>query len=305
MRKIFFKRHKLFFITFFLLMLCELILLHRYLRAYRVGTLLSAEIAESEKVLAEHSKNLPDKHMMLELRTNAVIKRYRQFISDTWLNITKREREDDGLNTPNNNIALFFEISDFVTRNRELCDSLGVAYDQEYAFGFKEYLNKKEQPLDSEIEHVHSQKEQIGMLLNSLIDARTNYLRIDSIKRGISQDSLTYRNGDVFLIDENRTSSDLVPSNVYQITFESFTSTFRRYLNSLRDAEVPVIIRGIEMQPYQTTYLNKQSQQYIVQGVPTKYTLTLEVLTLPNDLTRRYKHDARYMKRNHHMRRLR
>ncbi|MDE6432470.1 MAG: Amuc_1100 family pilus-like protein [Opitutales bacterium] len=303
MRKIFFKRHKLFFITFCLLLLCEMILLHRYLKVYRESSILSAEIDESSRVLMERTKDLPLQHLTIEQKTNSLIRRYRQFISDTWLNITKRDHEDDGLVSPNNNIALFFEISDFITRNRELCDSLGIAYDQEYAFGFKEYLNKKEQPLENEIGLIHSQKEQIGMLLNYLVEARTNYLRIDNIERGIDQNSVAYRSGDTFVISENRLDTDILSANIYRITFESFTPTFRKYLNNLRDAEIPVTIRGIDIQPYQTTHLNKQTKQYIVQGTPTKYTLTLEVLDLPNDLTKRYRRDARYFRRGYMHRR--
>lgn len=299
MKKTFFKRHKLFFITFFLLMICEVILLHRYLRVYRANSLLSAEVEESTRVLEEHSKDLPLQHLTIEQKINSTIKKYRQFISDTWLNITKRDREDDGLSNPNNDIALFFEISDFVMRNRELCDSLGVAYDQEYAFGFKEYLNKKEQPLDSEINLIHSQKEQIKLLLNYLIEARTNYLRIDNIERGIENDSVAYRNGDVFLIDENRLHTSSLSSNIYRMSFESFTSTFRKYLNSLRESELPIVIRGIDIQPYQATYLNRQTNQFVIQGTPRKYILTLEVIDLPNDLTRRYKRDARHLRKAH------
>ncbi len=301
MKKIFFRRHKLFFITFFLLLLCEVILVYRYLNAYQRSTILSAEINESSQILSDRRKNLPINHLTIEQKTNSIIKKYRQFISDTWLNITKRDHENDMLNIPSNNIALFFEISDFVTRNRELCDSLGIVYDSDYSFGFKEYLNKKEEPLESEIGYIHSQKEQINLLLNQLLEARTTYLRIDNIERGINNDSITYPNGDIFFTEEEHISSDVLSSNIYRITFESFTPTFRKYLNNLRNSEVPVIIRGINIQPYQQTHIHKQTQQYTIQSVPTKYILTVEVINLPNDLTKRYRHDARYYRRNKHV----
>ncbi len=301
MKNLFFKRHKVFFIAFVLLLFSEVILLNRYLKVYKKNSILSATIQESSRILDEKSKNLPASHLAIEQKTNSIIKKYRQFISDTWSNITQREYEFNKLNAPSNNIALFFEISNFVTQNRELCNSLGINYEEEYSFSFKEYLNKKEQPLGSEIDDIHLQKEQISLFLNHLFEARTTYLKIDSIKRGIKDSAITYRNGDTFLIDNNSIVSSILSTNTYRITFETFTETFRKYLNNLRNSEIPFIIREIKIEPYKQTYINKQSQEYIVQGIPTKYTLTLEMLNIAHDITKQYKRDAQYYRRKTHV----
>lgn len=297
MKKLFFRRHKLFFITLALLVICEIILISRYAHSWQRSAILSEGVKATSAALSERTKSLPSEYLQIEQNINSTIKTYRQFISDTWLNVGRRERDSEVLNIPNNNIALFFEISDFVTRSRELCDSLGISYENNYAFGFQEYLNKKEQPLDNEIKLIHSQKEQINLLLRYLLESRTHYLRIDSIERGIEDNSTAYRRGDIFITNENRIHSNELQSNIYRITFESFTATFRKYLNNLREAEVPLIIRGIEIEPYKQTFLNKQAQEYILHGLPTKYVLTIEMLNLPNDLTKRYKRDARYFRR--------
>jgi hypothetical protein len=258
---------------------------------------LSEGVKSIEAVLADKTKTLPNEYRQIEQVANSDVQKYRNFVADTWLNIAKRERDGEMIVQPSTNVALFFEISDFVTQNRELCDSLGISYEQDYTFGFSDYFNKKEQPLNNEILHIHYKKEHIKMVLKCLFELCTSYLHIDGIERGINDASADLRSSDVFVSSERQIQSEDIQSDVYKFTFESFTGTFRKFLNSLRNAEVPLIVRGIEVEPSKQSYPNKQTQEYLLQSVPSRYAVTLEVLNLPKDLTRLYRRDAHYMRR--------
>lgn len=297
MKKLFFRRHKLFFITLALLAICEVILVKRCAQYWHMEVNLSEGVKSVEAVLADKTKTLPNEYMQIEQVANGDIQKYRNFVADTWLNVAKRERDNEMIVQPSTNIALFFEISDFVTQSRELCDSLGISYEQDYTFGFSDYFNKKEQPLSSEILRIHCKKEHTKMILKCLFESRTVYLRVDGIERGINDASTDPRSSDVFVSSEKRIQSEDIQSDVYRFTFESFTGTFRKFLNSLRNGEIPLIVRGIEVEPCKQEYPNRQAQECLLQSVPSKYTLTLEVLNLPNDLTRRYRRDAHYTRR--------
>ncbi|MDR2720748.1 MAG: Amuc_1100 family pilus-like protein [Puniceicoccales bacterium] len=298
MKKLFFRRHKLFFISLFMLAVCEVMLVKRCIQCWQMEVILTEEIKTMDAILADKTKALPVEYRQKERVANEDIQKYRNFIADTWLNIAKRERNSEMAVQPSTNVALFFEISDFVTQSRELCDSLGITYDQDYAFGFGDYFSKKEQPLSSEILRIHRQKEHVRTILKHLFESRAVYLRIDSIERGVDDMSIDYGAGDTFVSLERKIQSDSIQSDMYRFTFETFTGTFRKFLNNLRSAEVPFIIRGIEVKSCKQTYLSKRTQQaYLLQSMPSCYIVTLEVLNLPNDLTRRYRRDARYVRR--------
>jgi hypothetical protein len=298
MKKLFFRRHRVFFISLFLLAACEVMLVKRCIQCWQREVVFTEEIKAMGAVLADKTKALPDEYRQRERVANDDIQKYRTFIADTWLNIAKRERDSEMVTQPSTNVALFFEISDFVTQSRELCDSLGIAYEQDYAFGFSDYFSKKEQPLSGEILRIHRQKEHIRTILKHLFESRAVYLRIDGIERGVGDMSVDYMAGDTFVSLERKIQSENIQSEVYRFTFETFTGTFRKFLNSLRNAEMPFIIRGIEVKSCKQTYLSKQNQQaYLLQSMPSEYTLTLEVLNLPNDLTRRYRRDVHYARR--------
>ncbi|MDR2435972.1 MAG: Amuc_1100 family pilus-like protein [Puniceicoccales bacterium] len=298
MKKLFFRRHRVFFISLFLLAACEVMLAKRCIQYWQKEVMFAEEIKTIDAILADKTKALPGEYRQREQVANDDIQKYRTFIADTWLGIAKRERDNEMMTQPSTNVALFFEISDFVTQSRELCDSLGIAYEQDYAFGFSDYFSRKEQPLSGEILRIHRQKEHIRTVLKHLFESRAVYLRMGSIERGVSDMSVDYMAGDTFVSLERRIQSENIQSEVYRFTFETFTSTFRKFLNSLRSAEIPFIIRGIGVESCRQTYLSKQSQQaYLLQSMPSKYTLTLEILNLPNDLTRRYRRDAHYVRR--------
>jgi hypothetical protein len=297
MKKLFFRRHRLFFISLGLLAICEIILAKRCIQHWHRGIILSEEISAMNDILADKTKTLPNFHIQEEQIANIDIQKYRNFVADTWLNIARRERENETRVQPSTNVALFFEISDFVAQSRESCDSLGISYDQDYSFGFKEYLNQKEQPLNSEIQTIHQQKDQIKTILKHLFESRTTYLRIVDIERGTDKISTNYNLGDTFVSRGTRIQSEDIQSNVYRFTFESFTGTFRKFLNSLRDSEIPFILRKIEIESCKQTHLNRQVQERVLEGVPSRYIVTVEMLNLPNDLTRRYRRDARYLRR--------
>ncbi|MDR1255615.1 MAG: Amuc_1100 family pilus-like protein [Puniceicoccales bacterium] len=297
MKKLFFRRHKLFFVSLFIFAVCELILVKRCAQYWHREINLSEEIKAMDGILVDKTKSLPEGYGERERMANGDVQKYRSFVADTWLNIAKRERDNEMIAQPSTNVALFFEISDFVTQNRELCDSLGISYDQDYTFGFSDYFNKKEQPLSDEILRIHRQKEHIKMILKHLFEARAVYLRIESIERGTADGATDSRTNDVFISNERRIESEDLQSDVYRFTFETFTGTFRKFLNGLRNSEIPLIVRGIEVEPCKQTHLNKQTQGFLLRGAPSKYTVTLEIINLPNDLTRRYRRDARYIRR--------
>ncbi|MDR0595651.1 MAG: Amuc_1100 family pilus-like protein [Puniceicoccales bacterium] len=297
MKKLFFRRHKLFFISLLLLAICEVILAKRCVQYWQKEVMIGEEVKTIDSVLSDKNRALPSEYRLREQVANDDVQKYRNFVANTWLNIARRERDNEMIAQPSTNVALFFEISDFVTQNRELCDSLGISYDQDYSFGFSDYFNKKEQPLSSEILHIHQQKEHIKTVLKYLFESRAIYLHLDSVERGVSETSADSRNSDIFISHEKRIQSEDLQSDVYKFTFESFTSTFRKFLNGLRKGEAPLVVRGIEVEPCKQTYLKKQAQEYLIQGAPSKYTLTVEVLNLPNDLTRRYRRDVRYIRR--------
>jgi hypothetical protein len=184
---------------------------------------------------------------------------------------------------PPNHIAVFFEISEYLTWARESCDALGVEYESSCSFGFKDFFEKNEQPLFSEIYDIHCQQEQLRLLVSYLLESRTSYLKFISIERGDLPNSKYFENSDVFSPEVRQVEGS--KSYLYKIKFTTFTDSFRNFLKNLYENEIPVILRQISIHPNYTFKLVKNNPNQILECFASTFSLVVECLDIPSQLT--------------------
>jgi hypothetical protein len=191
---------------------------------------------------------------------------------------------------PPNHVAVFFEISDYLTWAKESCDSLGVEFDPACSFGFSDFFDKNEHPLSTEIYDIHRQKEQLRLILSYLFEARSSYLKIISVERGDLTHSMYFGNRDVFSPEIRQVEG--TKSYVYRLKFITFTNSFRNFLRALYSNEIPIIFRQISIQPNYTFRLAKGNQSQILECLASTFSITVEVLDFPQNFSKYGKKSA-------------
>ncbi|MDR1528351.1 MAG: hypothetical protein LBS22_02080 [Puniceicoccales bacterium] len=289
MKKLFFKRHYLFFITVIILAVCQILIIRNCFHAYRNKILQKENVIALTSSLGIKQSKLPHDHLEKERQFKADIIQYRKFASKTWENMSKLAYASSTRSLPPNHIAVFFEISEYLTWARESCDALGVEFEPFCSFGFQDFFEKNEQPLLSEIYDIHHQQEQLRLLISYLLESRTSYLKIISIERGDLPHSNYFENSDIFSPDVRQGGSK---SYLYKIKFTTFTDSFRNFLKSLYENEIPIIFRQISIHPNYTFKLVKNSPDQILECLASTFSLVIEFLDIPSKLVQSNKKSA-------------
>ncbi|MDR1457562.1 MAG: hypothetical protein LBI47_01790 [Puniceicoccales bacterium] len=290
MKKLFFKRHCLFFTTVLILVVCQILILRNCFRAYSNKILQKESVIALAKSLDIKQSKLPSDHLERERQFKADIIQYRKFVSKTWENMSKLAYASSSHSLPPNHIAVFFEISEYLTWARESCDALGVEFEPSCSFGFKDFFEKNDQPLFSEIYDIHRQQEQLRLLISYLLESRTSYLKIISIERGDLPHSNYFENSDVFSPDVGQVEGS--KSYLYKIKFTTFTDSFRNFLKSLYDNEIPIVFRQISIYPNYTFKLVKNNPSQILECFASTFSLVVEFLDIPSQLIQGNKKNA-------------
>jgi hypothetical protein len=290
MKKLFLRRHILFFITLAILVVCQAMILRHCFNLYGKNITQREHVAALMGTLGVKRENLPDDHMEAERRMRSDMATYKKFVLETWPRMAKLSQIGDQRLCPPNHIAVFFEIADYINWAKESCDSLGIEFEPSCTFGFSGIFEKNEQPLSTEIHSIHRQKEQLKLLLSYLFESKSSYLKVVEVARGDASMSTYFRNADVFPPEVRRVDGN--DSYVYRIKFTAFTDTFRNFLKNLHENEIPVILRQLSVQPNYTLRLNNGNRSRLLECLPSTFTLTVEFLNIPQSFSHHGKRSA-------------
>jgi hypothetical protein len=270
--------------------MCQVLIVKNCFNAYRNKIIQRESVTAITNSLAAKQSKLPHGHLEKERQLKADVIQYRKFVSKNWENMSKLAYANSSHTLPPNHIAVFFEISDYLTWARESCDALGAEFEPSCSFGFRDFFEKNEQPLFNEIYDIHRQQEQLRLLISCLLESRTSYLKIISIERGDLPYSNYFENGDVFLPNVRQVDGD--KSYLYKIKFTAFTDSFRNFLRNLYENEIPVIFRQISIHPNHTFKLVKNNPDQILECLASTFSLVVEFLDIPPDIVQGNKKNA-------------
>jgi hypothetical protein len=295
MKKLFLKRHYLFFITAAILATSLAWIVKDCIGLCGAKINQKGTVDALAQTLGVRRERLPEDHLAAERQIETDLAQYRKFAAETWKKMLKLAYANEARTLPSNHVAVFFEISDYLTWAKESCDSFGIEFDSSCSFGFRDSFAKDEQPLSSEIYDIHRQKEQLKLLLSYLFESKMSYMKIISVERGDTSASAYFDGDDVF-VPEIRQVED-AKSYVYRIKFTTFTNSFRAFMRNLYENEIPVIFRQISVQPNHTVKLTKGSGDRILESLASTFTLVLEFLDTPQNLTQYSRQNAAIYRR--------
>ncbi|MDR1595315.1 MAG: hypothetical protein LBR91_00075 [Puniceicoccales bacterium] len=273
----------MFFVTLTLLAICEVMILRHCIKAYSNRVVQEKSALALRGTLKDRRRRLPSNHMEIERRMKTDLLRCKDFTAKKWPKMSELSYMCNSNLVPPNDVAAFFEISNFLTWAKETCDSMDVEFDPFCSFGFKDRFEKKYQPLDNEILDIHTQKEQLKLILSYLIESRSSYLKIISVERGDDSQSTYFDNDDVFLPEVKRFTRET--SHIYRIKFVAFTNTFRSFMKNLYENEVPVTLRHLSVVPSRTLKLTRNRPEQISECLASTFTIELEFLDIPQNFS--------------------
>lgn len=167
---------------------------------------------------------------------------------------------------------LFFNITTFVEKTREKAQAAGIKLKADERFGFSAYASAG--PDRELIPQVFRQRQVAEYLLDALIEARPAELlsvqrerpltkaEKDAIASGSAQGGTAVRASgsaqgatDLFEIDPRITArvAGFVDANAFRLSFTGETEALRAFLNKLATFELPLVVRGVEVEPVAKT----------------------------------------------------
>jgi hypothetical protein len=154
----------------------------------------------------------------------------------------------------------FIDLADFVRSMREQAGRAGVGVRAEEYFGFSTYAH--EGPASELIALLLRQRRLAGYLLENLFASRPERFvalqrarlpkgRRDAASASQSGGAHAPAEPDVFAIDSGLSirEPDVVETTAFRVTFAGYTAALRGFLNRLAAGELPVVVRGVEVEP--------------------------------------------------------
>lgn len=282
MNKFFIKRHCIFFLAVIFFVFSSVLLVNRSFKLWQKKSVLVYEIDGLLRTVSVKESNIPLKYEESMKYLSDSTKTAIEFLNQNFNGLTNIISDYNLQPEPSNSIALFFELSDFVSSTKSKLDELGILFRDNENFGFSDFFNKKPQLNIKEIAFIYQQKEHINLLIKKLSNCRKTYLRILDIKRNSPYFTSKQVASDIFLPDVKFFSTENFSFFVYEIELEAFSDSFREFIVGLRSDEVPVVIRAIHCEPSPKPLLNKQNRDWVLHAPPTKFRITLEFFDYSN-----------------------
>lgn len=166
---------------------------------------------------------------------------------------------------------------------------------EDCAFGFEKYLDASILPEGLVVSKLDKQRQVLGYVLDQLI--ASDPFSIRSVEREVFEGGTMSENG--FRIDPKVSAREpgIIDTFAFQLTFTGYTSTLRRFLNSLTEVQLPVVIREVEVDRSKTDLKNEfdalfsatksiQSEQRpVVAETESIFTVTLEYIEVISTLS--------------------
>lgn len=298
MKKIFFKRHLLFFVTMVILCLCCCLIAKKWIMVHRCQWRLREENALLNKTLQEKLSVLPVNYQDVREQMVHDINYCRDFAAAYWGDMLQLKYCSHNQVMPANDIGLAFEISDYLDWAKNSCDALGIEFSASCTFGFKDFFDSKTPVLASELYDLHQQKEQLKVLLSFLFESRLSYLKLVSVERCNLQPSVKLFDRDTFKPDVRM--MEKAKSYVYRVRFASFTDSFRLFMQRLYENHVPAIFRQIDVQPNFSFRMEKRDDSFLLDCLPSTFSLIIELLDVPQDVVKHGAYNSSLTRRIHY-----
>jgi hypothetical protein len=188
----------------------------------------------------------------------------------------------------------FIDLTGFVRSMRELAGRVGVGVHAEEYFGFSAYAH--EGPAPELIAPLLRQRHFARYLLENLFAscpeqfvalkrARLPKGRRDAASASQSGGANASAEADVFAIDSGLSlrEPDVVETTALRVTFAGYTAALRSFLNRLAAGELPVVVRGVEVEPVKESSPRHQnppggtdSLAMIVRPARSRFSVTVE-----------------------------
>jgi hypothetical protein len=154
----------------------------------------------------------------------------------------------------------FIDLAGYVRSMRELAGRAGVGVRGEEYFGFSAYAH--EGPVPELIAPLLRQRGSAGYLLENLFVSRPEQFvalqraqlpsgRKRTTSADQAGDAHTPAQTDVFMLDPGLSIQEpgVVETTAFRVVFTGYTATLRSFLNRLASGELPVVVRGVEVEP--------------------------------------------------------
>jgi hypothetical protein len=149
------------------------------------------------------------------------------------------------------------------------------------SFGFSDFIKKDVMPPKEALKDLWEQAYVIEKSLALLFSSQDRGMNLVAVKREVlASDNANKGQADTFTMEAfHRLSSKKgdVSSVCVQIIFEDYTKTLRNFINHIRKEQLPIIIRGLSVQPAERLE-SKNGAKVIVASGYSRITLTLEWL---------------------------
>jgi len=149
---------------------------------------------------------------------------------------------------------VFFALADFVEKARQRAVRLGVVLGLDERFGFSAYANEGPDP--RVIPAVQRQRAIIEYLAAALLEARPQQLLAIQRERpdgaaGTPAGAMGPGMRDLFAIERTASARarGLVDTTAFRLVFTGQTAALRKLLNKLAGFDLPILVRGIEVEP--------------------------------------------------------
>lgn len=149
---------------------------------------------------------------------------------------------------PSRSLDAYFQLAALVERARAQAIAARISLPPDERFGFAAYAN--EGPAPDQLATVHRQQRAVQQLLEPLFEARP--LALLAVRRESPAGRANAAGDDYFLLEPAASLErpGIVDTDALRLEFTGQTSTLRAFLGGLADLRDPVVVRGVDVEPW-------------------------------------------------------
>jgi hypothetical protein len=182
----------------------------------------------------------------------------------------------------------YFDIASFIERMRDYAQEQGVELKADERFGFSDYAHTG--PAPGDVSLVFKERVAMESLLKALFDARPRQLLAVQRERRattVEQVNAATVRADTFDWDQRASvrRAGSINARALRISFVSQTASLRTLLNRLAEADLALVVRGVEVAPMtlavgrvENAELEKNRPRPLVPQSYSRFTITVELI---------------------------